>query len=161
MQVGGVPSGEVPAILSLTTVAVPGAGLIRGALVFAAAGLIDVCGADPAAIAGVALQGGSTAPGFSAANSPATITGQVNRVSVAIANAVTEFSAELVNGSAVRIAPVQADVGASYGVTAFSNTWVVDKSKTAGSARVIVTRIDTDQNLVFFKVLVANRQFLG
>lgn len=160
MQVATAPVGQVPQILSLTTVASPAATLIRGALVVAAAGLIDTCGADPASIAGVALQDASSAPGYNAANSPATITGRTNRVSVAVANSITEFSAEFTNGSSTRIVPTQADVGVSYGVTAYSSIWTVDKNKTAGSARVQITRIDTDQNLVYFKVLRANQQLV-
>lgn len=158
MQPARVPAGQVFAVQGLVTVASPSANLIRGALVVAAAGLIDVCGADPALIAGVALQDASSAPGFNAANTPATITGRSNKVSTAIANAVTEFSAELTNGSAVRIVPTQADVGVSYGVTAYAGVWTIDKAKTAGSARVVVTGIDTDTNLVFFRILKANRQ---
>lgn len=160
MQVATAPVGQVPDVMSATTVAVPAATLIRGALVVAAAGLIDTCGADPASILGVALQDASSAPGYSAANNPATITGRVNRVSVAKANSITEFSAELTNGSAVRIAPTQADVLVSYGVTAYSSIWTIDKAKTAGSARVQITRIDLDQNLVYFKFLRANQQIV-
>jgi hypothetical protein len=104
------------------------------------------------------MQDASSAPGYNAANSPATITGRTNYVSTAIANAVTEFSAELTNGSAVRIAPTQADVGQSYGVTAYAGVWTIDKAKTAGSARVIISDVDTDSGVVFFKVLKANRQ---
>jgi hypothetical protein len=73
MQPARVPAGQVPDVQALVTVANPNANLIRGALVVATAGLIDVCGADPALIAGVALQGASTAPGYAAANNPTVI----------------------------------------------------------------------------------------
>ena len=160
MQVATSPVGQVPEIKSLTSTASPNAGLVRGALVVMTAGVIDLCGADPASIAGVAMQDASSAPGFNAANTPATITGRVNRISTATANSITEFSAELTNGSTVRIAPVQADVGASYGVTAYANFWTVDKAKTGGTARVQVTRIDDSLNLVYFKFLRANQQLV-
>lgn len=158
MQPARVPAGQVPDVQALVTVANPNANLIRGALVVSTAGLIDVCGADPALIAGVALQGASTGFGFSAANSPAVVTGQSNKVSTAIANGVTEFSASLTNGSAALVAPAQTDVGVQYGVTAYAGVWTVDKAKTGASARVIVTGYDADNNVVFFRILKANRQ---
>jgi hypothetical protein len=158
MQPARVPAGQVPSVIGLTTVANPNALLIRGALVVSTAGLIDVCGADPALIAGVALQDASSAPGYSAANNPTVVTGRTNKVSTAIANGVTEFSATFTNGSAVLIAPTQADVGVQYGVTAYAGVWTVDKAKTAASARVVITGIDTDSNVVFFRILKANRQ---
>lgn len=159
-QPARMPVGQVPAINALTTVAAPASTLIIGALVVSTAGLIDTCGANPALIAGVALQKASSAPGYDAANSPATITGRENKVSTAVANQTTVFSGELTNGSTVAIAPVQADIGVSYGVTAYDGVWTVDKNKTAGDARVVITDIDIENNCVFFKFLAANCQNL-
>lgn len=62
----------------------------------------------------------------------------------------------------VSVAPVKADIGASYGITKDADGfWYVDKAKTAGSARVYVHNIDTERNLVEVSVLIANRQVLS
>lgn len=149
--VGGVPSVNAePCVASPT--------FLRGYPVFAAAGLIDECGVNPALILGFALQDGLTNPGFSAANSPTVITGRNNTASVAIANDSTEFMGPPVNGSAVIVTPVVADVGTNYGFTKFGTVWFLDKAKTAGNARAIITDIDTTNNLVYFKILKANQQ---
>lgn len=151
-----VPNGKVPNIRYLQTVAAPAASLILGAVLAFTAGEVDTAGADPASIVGVALAAGNSAPGFNAANSPTVSTGRLRKIAVAVADRVTVFAGTLTNGSSTRIAPVQADLGASYGITAYSNIWTVDKNKTAGSARVKVVDIDTLNNLVYFKFLEAN-----
>lgn len=160
MQPARVPSGQVPAVAQMYTVANPNANFFRGAPVLSTAGLIDLCGVDPALIAGVALADANTNPGFNAANSPTVVTGQEQRVSIALANTVTVFSATFTNGTAVRIAPAQTDVGIAYGITAYAGIWTVDKAKTAGSARVTITDVDIFNNLVYFKFLAANIQQL-
>lgn len=155
-QPARVPAGLVFDVVFLVTVAAPAATFIRGALVVSTAGLIDTCGADPAVITGVALADNNSAPGFNAANNPATFTGRLQKVAVAKANAVTVFSGYGTNGSSTRVTFTQADVGISYGVTAYTSVWTVDKAKTAASARVSVVAVDTDNGGVFFKVLSAN-----
>ena len=160
IQAARVPSGQVPAVAALYTVANPNVNFVRGALVVSTAGLIDLCGADPVLIAGVAMADANTNPGYNAANTPATITGREQRVSVAVANNVTVFSSTLTNASAVRIAPLQSDVAVQYGVTAYAGVWTVDKAKTAGTARVVITDVDLYNNIVYFKFLPANIQIL-
>lgn len=149
--------GGVPSVNTLPQAAVP--TFLRGYPVVVTAGLVDECGVNPASIAGFALQDNSTNPGFAAANSPTVITGRSSTASIAIANDSTEFMGPLVNGSAVIIAPVAADLGASYGFTKFGTVWSIDKAKTAGNARAIITDIDILNNLVIFKILKANQQF--
>lgn len=108
-----------------------------------------------AVLYGFSLEGVATKPGWNAANSPTVITGRVQEVSIARANAQTTFGSSLVNNSAVAIAPVQADIGVSYGLKAYAGVWVMDKSQTAGNSCATVVDIDTDQNLVFWKPLAA------
>ena len=160
IQPARVPSGQVPAVSALYAVANPAATFVRGALVVSTAGLIDTCGVDPAIIAGVAMADANTNPGYSAANSPATITGREQRVSVALANNVTVFSATFTNASSVRNTPAQSDVGVQYGLTAYASVWTVDKAKVAGFARVVITDVDLYNNIVYFKFLPANIQVL-
>lgn len=121
----------------------------------ASGGTIVVCGADPSSgtIVGVSLQGAGTSPGFQAANDPTTFTGRTQAVSVVRPNDETIFAGCLTNGSSSRATVAQADVGQQYGVTAYSGVWTVDKAKTGGSARVVVTGVDTSQNQIFFKFI--------
>lgn len=160
VRVARVPGGQAPDIQSLKHA--DAATFKLGALVVSAAGEINECGADPAAILGVALQAVKTSPGWDAANSPTVVTGRQQKVSVAVANRQTVFSAPLTNNSAVNIVPTQADVHVEYGLTAYSGEWTVDKNKTGASARVEIVGFDTNVNggkgVVFFKVLEANLQ---
>lgn len=157
IEPGRFPVGGVPAVKWMQTVAAP--TFIRGAAVVSTAGLIDECGADPLLIKGFALAGADTAPGFQAANSPATFTGREENVSVALANSVTEFMGRLTNNSNVTVAPVAADNDAEYGLTKQANgEWTVDQSKVGASARVKISGIDTINNRVLFKVLPAYQQ---
>jgi hypothetical protein len=134
-----------------------GQTFLLGELVKDSSGSIIVCGADPASgtIIGVTLQAADTSPGFAAANSPATFTGRSQKVSVSRPNDNTIYQGELTNGSSTVVVPATADLNAQYGVTAYSGIWTVDKSKTGGSARVVVVGIDTDQNVVFFKFIAS------
>lgn len=113
--------------------------------------------ADPASgtIVGVALQGADTSPGFQMANSPSVITYRSQKVSVCRPNDSTIFAGCMTNGSSARVTVLQTDVGDQLGITAYSNVWTVDRAKTGGSARVVVTGIDTDQNQVFFKFIAS------
>lgn len=159
MQPARIPSGGVFDVLG--AVYPDAQTFIRGAVMVPEAGntgKYEEAGADPALIAGVALQGVDTAPGFAMANNPSPITGRQQKISMAIANTQTIFEATLTNGSATRVAPAQTDVGQQYGITAYSGVWTVDKAKTGASARVIVLGFSTINNrqLVFFKFLPAN-----
>lgn len=122
-------------------------------LIFDGSQNVVVSGADPAAgtIVGVALQAADTSPGFQMANSPTVITYRSQKVSVCRPNDSTIFAGCLTNGSSARATVATTDVGKLYGITAYSNVWTIDRAKTGGSSRVIVTGIDTDQNQIFFK----------
>ena len=163
MRVARINSGAVPAVAGLTTLT--GQTFLLGEMVVVNSdGYLTVCGADPALIAGVALQGAFSGPGNDMANSPTVITGQNLSTSVAIANAATVFLAELTNSSSTRVAPTQTDIGGIYGVTAYSGVWTIDKGKTGGSARVQVVGIAVPPDgssvtgVVEFVVIAANRQ---
>jgi hypothetical protein len=132
-----------------------GQTFLNGEFLIYTAGELTVSGANPAAgtIAGIALQKAGSNPGYDAANSPATFTGRKQSVSFAIPNDNVIFAGELTNNSSTVIAPVLADIGASYGITAYAGIWTVDKNKTAANARVTIIGIDTVLNIVFFKVL--------
>lgn len=60
------------------------------------------------------------------------------------------------------VAPLKSDIGVSYGITRDADGfWYVDKTKTAGTARVYIHQVDTDTNRVEFSVLIANRQVVS
>ena len=132
--------------------------IVQGSLLIFDTGEYALAGADPALIAGVALQAKNTAPGYDAANSPVPITGREQKIAIAIADKNSTFMATLTNGSATRIAPVIGDVGAQYGVTAYSGVWTVDQAKTAADARVQIVGYSligptAGVGVVFFKFL--------
>ena len=129
--------------------------IVRGEPVIYDTGNVKVAGANPTAIVGVALQANDSGPGFNQANSPVVSTYRQSKMSIAMANRETVFRGKLTNGSSTRIAPVAADVGVVYGITAYSNVWTVDKNKTGGDARVQVVGFDDLTNEVFFKFLEA------
>lgn len=91
-------------------------------------GSVVECGANPAFVTGVALNGVGTKPGQDVANATQTLvyTGVETKVSVAIADREQEFSARGVNGATDPVTPLQAHIGQQYGVL-----------KTAGGAWVI------------------------
>ncbi len=150
-------STHVPAVRAFNQAANP--TYIKGDPVVVTAGLMDECGANPVLIAGIALQAASTAPGYAAANNPSPITGQFTGGSIALAVPTTEFVGRLVNGNDTTVAPVVGDIGAQYGITDATSGWAVDQAKVAGDARVVVTAIDTLQNVVYFRILAAYQQF--
>lgn len=129
--------------------------IVRGEVVIYDTGNVKVAGANPTGIVGVALQANDTGPGFDQANSPVVSTYRQAKMCIAMANRTTIFRGKLTNGSSTRIAPVAADVGVVYGITAYSNVWTVDKNKTGGDARVQVVGFDDLTDDVFFKFLEA------
>lgn len=149
------PAG-VPQILRKQYVSSPGAGFILGAVLVYSSGEVDVGGTNPTAIVGTALAAPNSYPGYNSANSPSQTTWRQRWIPVAIADRRTIFYGKLTNNSSTRIAPVQADVGAEYGITAYSNIWTVDKNKTSTNARVEIVNIDLLNNGVFFKFLEAH-----
>lgn len=134
-----------------------GTDIVLGSLLVFSSGLVALAGANPTSIVGVALQGYAGNPGFDAANSPATITGRQTTISVSRPNDSTIYAANLTNGTSTLVTPATADIGVSYGVTAYSGKWTVDKAKTGGDARVSVVGFDANAygGIVFFKFLAA------
>ncbi len=149
------PSGQVPNILAVPYDATD--AIVFGSVLFISSGIYNLAAADPALIAGVALQAKDTNPGFAAANNPVPITGRSDTISVAIADTTTIFMATLTNGSATRVAPAVTDIGAQYGITAYSGVWTIDRAKTTTSARVSIVGYSTEMygapGVVFFKWL--------
>lgn len=152
MQPARTAPGSVPSVV-YGKYADAATSIVQGSVLIFSSGTYDVAGTDPALIAGVALQAQDTAPGYQAANNPNPITGRERKISVAVADRTEVFSATLTNNSSTRIAPVQADIGAQYGITAYSGVWTVDKNKTTTAARVSIVGINTETNEVYFKWL--------
>ncbi len=114
-----------------------------------------------ATLAGFAHEAVASRPGYDPANSAVVlqVTGRKQEISYVVADDEQIFSAQLVNNSAVAIAPAVADIGVAYGLKSYSvggkNEWYVDKNQTTTNACVVIVDIDTDQNIVFFKCLAA------
>jgi hypothetical protein len=148
------PNGGSPLVLEYA--ATSGADFEVGAVLALTSGEVASAGADPAAgtILGVALAAEDGAPGYNMANQPSVVTFRQKTVPVAIANG-NVFRGKLTNGSSTVITPVAADIGASYGITAYSGVWYVDKAKTTTSARVVVVKSDTTtgNQLVWFRFI--------
>jgi len=118
------------------------ADFIQGAFVVIDSGEVDECGANPAAILGVALFDSGALP-------------LVDKMSVAVAKAKSTF---ILQGNA---APVATDEGETYGITKDADgVWHVDKTKTGANARVFVERvfIGNNRNQYEVSVIPAYRQ---
>ncbi len=121
-----------------------------------AAGTISECGADPAAVRGVALEAAGSKPGYDVANSAvATVfTGRLQEVSVAIADRTTEFSGRAVNGATDPVVPLQTHIGEEYGIAKVGTDWVIDMAE-VGAKVVQITDIRPEDNAFLFKFLEA------
>lgn len=132
-----------------------------GALVVKnSAGEVVECGADPASVEGVALQGAGTGLGYDLPNSSQTVvvTGRSQEVSVAIADDEQEFSGRAVNGGTDPVLPLLTHIGEQYGVAKVGNDWVIDMAEV--TAKVVeITDIDAGTNMFLFKIIdsVRNR----
>jgi hypothetical protein len=110
-QPARVPGAGVAAPDIVSVAYTTGQTFLKGALlVFTAAGEVSECGADPALIAGVALEKAGSKPGYDAANSPTVVTGRVQEVSMARANRNTVFSCRGVNGGTDPVTPLQTHI---------------------------------------------------
>jgi hypothetical protein len=154
MRVHSVGGSGVPEIQSLLYT---GTSIVLGSLLKWSSGSVDVADTNEDEIVGLALQAYATAPGYDAANSPATITGREAKISVVRPNQQTTFLATLTTGSSATTVPAQANVGVQYGITAYSGIWTIDVAKTGADARVEVVGFDTTLygGVVFFKFLAA------
>jgi hypothetical protein len=126
------------------------AGILGSVVVFSS-GEIAVAGADPTGIVGVALAAANTAPGYNMQNNPTVITGRQRKIAVARANRITVFVGYLTTSSSTKVNPTIANVGVSYGITAYSGIWTVDTGKTGATERVTVIDFEPLTNSVLFK----------
>lgn len=124
-------------------------------LVIDANGELTECGADPAIIDGVALEGVATKPGWDAANSPTVVTGRVQEVSFAKADRLTVWSGRAINGGTDPVTPAQTNIDEEYGIVKTGTDWVIDIAEVAAT-RIRIVDIDIDQKIFFFKFLEAN-----
>lgn len=153
-NIARTPSGT-PNVQALRVTA--GQTFQKGALVIdTAAGTISECGADPATVLGVAMQGAFTGPGNNNADSPTVITGQSVECSVCLADRSAVFSCRGVNGGTDPVTPLQTHIGESYGSAKVGNDWVLDLAEVAVKQWHIVD-IDVDQKVFFVKILEAAR----
>lgn len=127
----------------------------EGALVvLTSAGEVSECGADPASVYGIALQGAGTGYGYDLPNSSRTtvVTGRVQEVSTLIVNSTDEYYARGVNGGTDPVVPLQTHIGEQYGVAKVGNDWVIDFAET--TAKVVeITDIMPEGNFFICKFL--------
>lgn len=128
-----------------------------GNVVILTAGLLVEAGANPAAgtILGVTMSKAGNVPGRNMANDgdivARTWADRKNSVYIAKDNV---FKGKMISAALPIIAPVAADVGVGYGITATAaGTWYVDKSKTVANARVTITKIDIENLEVWFEFI--------
>jgi hypothetical protein len=127
----------------------------KGALlVYVAAGTVSECAADPAAVAGVALEAAASKPGYDAANSPASVTGRVQEVSMGVADRLTIWSMRGINGGTDPLTPTQTMINENYGVAKVGDDWVLDQAET-GAPVFAVVDIDIENRMFFCKFLEA------
>ena len=116
----------------------------RGDPVYLNAGLVTLCGTDPANIYGFAK------------HDALEVTNANDQVTLALTD--IEFVAHVLDAQTIP----QSLVGNAYGITLEGNIWRVDTSKTGGTARVVVRELfhaagDT-AGAVWCSVLRANQQ---
>ena|SRR5436190_404319 len=154
------PAAAAPEVTTLPYTA--GQAFIKGAVLTydtaGNAGNVIEAGANPATIAGVALEAPASKPGFSV-NFDSTVvarTGAVTKVSFAKANRITMFSGRMVNGGTDPVTPATTDVGIAYGILKTgAGEWVVNQADTT-TTRVRIVAIDATLFLVIFRFLEAN-----
>ena len=156
IQPARVPGAGVAAPDIISGYYATGQTFIKGALlVHNSSGELTECGADPATVAGVALEKAGSKPGYDAANSPTVVTGRVQEVSYAKANRQTVFSMRAVNGGTDPVTPTQTMIDEAYGVLKTgAGEWVLDQAETTAKVFEIVD-IDIDNKIFFCKFLEA------
>lgn len=122
-----------------------GQTFLKGALLVKnSAGEVVECGADPAAVYGVAAQDAGSGLGYGAANSAQTtvVTGRSQEVSVVVADRTSQFSARAVNGGTDPVIPLQTHIDEQYGVVKVGNDWVIDMAETTAKVVEIVDIVE-------------------
>ena len=124
-------------------------------MVFDSNGELVECGADPAAVSGVAAQASDTGPGFAMADSPVVITGRPLETTIYEANRSTVFSCRGINGGTDPVTPTQTMLDTKFGVAADANgIWVLDIADTTNLVCEVVD-IDIPNKIFFVKFLEA------
>lgn len=132
--------------------------VMGSAVVLAADGELEVCGADPTAILGVALGDKQQKAGWGMANAPTQVQHRDDTVGVAICGDDVTFGGPLKDGGGEYATPAASDIGLAYGIViGTGGAWFVDKTDVVNT-RVRVVDIDIPNKLVLFTVLPANRQ---
>lgn len=122
-----------------------GQTFLKGALLVKnSAGEVVECGADPAAVYGVACQDAGSGLGYGAANSAQTtvVTGRSQEVTVVVADRTNQFSARAVNGGTDPVIPLQTHIDEQYGVAKVGNDWVIDMAETTTKVVEIVDIVE-------------------
>ena len=112
--------------------------------------MIQLCGADPALIAGLAEVD-------SAASIGANLIQFGGKVPIRIIR-----NSQLVLAFASSTTPAESHVGDQYGVTRNGSTpfnWLLDTAKTGGDARLLVSAVDITNGIFFCQVLNDQLQF--
>jgi len=138
---------------------------IHGAVLIAASGKVSEGSTNPTAIVGVAMADAFSGPGNNPANSNITtpITWTDDRIPVAIASSPRNiFVSRICNNTTDSTLATAAltDVNTQIGITkqATGNStgaWWPDRNKTSTNARVVILKVDTDNNLVHWKFLAS------
>jgi len=156
VQPASVPGGSGVADVS-SMFYTTGQTFKNGAIVIpdAATGRIIEGASAAVTIIGVALEDAGSKPGFQLNFDSAVTqrTGTVQEVSVAKANRTTVFSSRMINGGTDPVTPVQADQNKKYGlIRTAAGEWAVNQADVTTVA-VLVTDIDIDNKIVFWKFL--------
>lgn len=134
---------------------------ISGAAVYINAnGELQECATDPATIKGFSANPAFSGPGRFVSDSDTTIavtpatSADYSAGQAYEGDESTVFVGQMYSGTTL-VVPTQAMVGDNYGITRLSDgTWTLDQVKTSAIyQRVTIFRIDTQLNLVFFKVM--------
>lgn len=126
----------------------------------AAAGTVSEGGADPTPILGIALQDAFSAPGNEVSHDSKVVarTGDVDFVSVAIADRFSQFSGRMTNAGAT-VAPLQTHIDQQYGVVKVGDDWTIDETDTTNVVLEIVDIVEAqggDPGFHIFKFLEAD-----
>ena len=149
------PDGYGPIHVTLEAVA----AFKQGALVVDADGdgEFDECGADPAAVYGVAKEKAFSHPGNEQANASDVIFttgGSLNKCAVDKANAPgLVWSGRGVNGGTDPVTPLLTHIGEQYGVLkTAAGEWVIDIAEVTAKVITIID-IDIDNKIFFFQFI--------
>ena len=139
-------SGTFPEVQHYIADATNGAAIVVGSFVKTDTdGEIIICGADPAAVLGIALGDFNGAAGYGMPSGITQVTGRSQEIPVALGTSDTIFA---MKGSS---APVLTNIGDSFGVVLTSGIWTVDITDTTNKV-VVVVDIDTDRADFFVKI---------